>query len=35
MSTPEARLDSLGIVLPEPMKPVATYVPYVQTGNLL
>lgn len=35
MSTPEARLDALGIVLPAPMKPVATYVPYVQTGNLL
>ncbi len=35
MTTPEARLDSLGIALPEPMKPVATYVPYVRTGNLL
>ncbi|MFN7057110.1 RidA family protein [Hyphomonas sp.] len=35
MSTPEARLDALGIVLPAPMKPVATYVPYVITGNLL
>lgn len=35
MSTPEARLDALGIALPEPMKPVATYVPYVITGNLL
>lgn len=35
MTTPEARLDSLGIELPEPMKPVATYVPYVITGNLL
>jgi enamine deaminase RidA (YjgF/YER057c/UK114 family) len=35
MSTPEARLDALGIALPAPMKPVATYVPYVITGNLL
>lgn len=35
MSTPEAKLDELGIVLPPPMKPVATYVPYVITGNLL
>ncbi|MDP1555747.1 MAG: RidA family protein [Hyphomonas sp.] len=35
MSTPEAKLDALGIVLPTPMKPVATYVPYVITGNLL
>lgn len=35
MSTPEARLEALGIVLPEPMKPVATYVPYVITGNML
>ena len=35
MSTPEERLDALGIALPEPMKPVATYVPYVMTGNLL
>lgn len=35
MTTPESRLDSLGIKLPEPMKPVATYVPFVITGNLL
>lgn len=35
MSTPEDKLDALGIVLPPPMKPVATYVPYVITGNLL
>jgi len=35
MSTPEARLDALGIALPAPMKPVATYVPFVITGNLL
>ena len=30
-----ARLQELGIVLPEPVRPVATYVRYVQTGNLL
>ena len=35
MSTPEAKLDALGIELPAPMKPVATYVPFVITGNLL
>lgn len=29
------RLQELGIVLPEPARPVATYVRYVQTGNLL
>lgn len=31
----EARLKELGIELPEPVQPVATYVRYVQTGNLL
>ena len=35
MSTPEARLDALGIALPAPMKPVATYVPFVISGNML
>jgi len=35
MPTPEENLDSLGIELPAPMKPVATYVPFVITGNLL
>mgnify|MGYP005726572627 CR=1 FL=1 len=35
MSTPESRLDELGIELPEPMKPVATYVPFVISGNML
>jgi enamine deaminase RidA (YjgF/YER057c/UK114 family) len=33
--TPEARLAAAGHVLPPPPKPVATYVTYVQTGNLL
>jgi enamine deaminase RidA (YjgF/YER057c/UK114 family) len=31
----EARIDRLGLVLPEPMKPVANFVPCVQSGNLL
>jgi enamine deaminase RidA (YjgF/YER057c/UK114 family) len=31
----EERLKELGIELPEPVKPLATYVRYVQTGNLL
>lgn len=35
MQNPEQRLAELGIVLPAAMKPVATYVPYVRSGNLL
>ena len=31
----ERRLEELGIELPPPVRPVATYVRYVQTGNLL
>ncbi len=31
----EAKLKELGIELPEPVRPVANYVRYVQTGNLL
>ncbi|HEY6085743.1 MAG TPA: RidA family protein [Nitrospira sp.] len=31
----EKKLKELGIELPEPPKPVATYVPAVRTGNLL
>jgi enamine deaminase RidA (YjgF/YER057c/UK114 family) len=31
----EQRLQELGIELPEPVQPVATYVRWVQTGNLL
>jgi enamine deaminase RidA (YjgF/YER057c/UK114 family) len=31
----EARLAELGIVIPPAAKPVATYVPYVITGNLV
>jgi len=35
MSTVEDRLAALGVVLPEPTSPVANYVPYVRTGNLI
>ena len=31
----EKRLEELGISLPEPVQPVASYVRYVQTGSLL
>lgn len=31
----EQRLESMGIVLPAPANPVATYVRFLQTGNLL
>jgi enamine deaminase RidA (YjgF/YER057c/UK114 family) len=31
----EARLKELGIELPQPDRPMGTYVRYVQTGNLL
>ena len=31
----EARLQELGVTLPTPVKPVANYVPTVQTGNLV
>jgi len=35
MSTPEERLASLGLVLPDPVRPVANYAPYVRAGDLL
>ena len=31
----EATLAELGITLPRPMQPIANYVPYVVTGNLV
>ncbi len=33
MSSIEARLSELGVVLPAPAAPVANYVPFVVTGN--
>ena len=35
MSAIETKLQELGITLPVPMAPVANYVPYVQTGDLV
>ena len=35
MSTTETRLAELGITLPPPMKAVANYVPFVQSGKQL
>lgn len=35
MSSPESRLEALGISLPDPMAPVANYVPFVISGNML
>ena len=35
MTTPEERLDALGITLPSAPPPAAAYVPTVQTGSLL
>ncbi|MCR9128507.1 MAG: RidA family protein [Alphaproteobacteria bacterium] len=33
MNEIEARLEALGVVLPEPAAPVANYVPFMRTGN--
>ena len=33
--TPEEKLKSLGIELPEAPKPLGSYVPFVRTGNLI
>jgi enamine deaminase RidA (YjgF/YER057c/UK114 family) len=35
MSTPEERLAALGLTLPEPVRPVANYVPFVRVGDLI
>lgn len=35
MSDPEQRLADLGLTLPDPVRPVANYVPFVRAGNLL
>jgi enamine deaminase RidA (YjgF/YER057c/UK114 family) len=33
--TPEDKLEAMGLQLPEAAAPVANYVPYVQSGNLI
>ena len=35
MSTVEDRLAALGVTLPQPVAPVANYVPFVRTGGLV
>lgn len=35
MTSPESRLAELGLTLPEAAAPVANYVPFVQSGNLV
>ena len=35
MSTPDQNLAKLGLRLPEPSAPVANYVPYVTSGNMV
>lgn len=35
MSNPEDRLIALGIVLPQPISPVANYVPFTRVGSLV
>jgi enamine deaminase RidA (YjgF/YER057c/UK114 family) len=35
MSSPEDRLTALGVVLPQPIAPVANYVPFVRSGSLV
>jgi enamine deaminase RidA (YjgF/YER057c/UK114 family) len=35
MTTPESRLQALGIALPAVAAPAAAYVPFVRTGSLL
>lgn len=35
MSTVEDRLKAMGVELPQPVAPVANYVPFVRAGNLV
>ena len=35
MSPEEDKLTALGLALPQPMSPVANYVPFVRSGNLV
>lgn len=33
--TPEEKLDSMGITLPEATRPLGSYIPFVRTGNVV
>jgi enamine deaminase RidA (YjgF/YER057c/UK114 family) len=35
MSDPKERLAALGLTLPEPVRPVANYVPFVRAGDIV
>ena len=35
MTTVEQRLAAIGVTLPQPVAPVANYVPFVRSGNLV
>jgi enamine deaminase RidA (YjgF/YER057c/UK114 family) len=35
MSHPEDRLRALGVILPQPIAPVANYVPFVRCGDMV
>ena len=35
MSAPEDKLAALGLTLPDPVRPVANYVPFVRVGDLV
>jgi enamine deaminase RidA (YjgF/YER057c/UK114 family) len=35
MTTPEQRLSALGVELPQPVAPVANYVPFVRAGPII
>jgi enamine deaminase RidA (YjgF/YER057c/UK114 family) len=35
MTTVEQRLAAIGVTLPQPVAPVANYVPFVRSGNLI
>lgn len=35
MSTVEDRLKAMGVELPQPVAPVANYVPFVRSGSLV
>ena len=35
MQTPQSRLAALGLILPTPVAPVANYVPFVRSGDLI